>query len=866
MNIVNKVTLRHLKENKKRTLVTIIGTIISVAMITAVATLTFSFLDLLQRQAIAQDGEWHVIFNDVNMEQVEGIKQDEETEEVILSRDIGYALLEENNQTKPYVFVKEYNTEGFEYFPVKLNEGRLPQAENEIVISEEILTKTDANFTIGDTLTLEVGERTTNIHPEESEPLTQNRPLLYDENGKRLEFLKNTETKTYTIVGLIERPTWEPTWAPGFTVISFLDENLLTNEDAVNASILVQNVNNDLFDHADHLAKELNINKYSFNYELLRLYGATDDNNLRKTLYGMAAIIMIIIGIGSIALIYNAFAISVSERSRYLGMLSSVGATKKQKRNSVFFEGAIIGVISIPIGIVAGIFGIGVTFVFVNQLLEGTLGLTEELQLIVTPWTILIACIVSIITIFISTYLPARKASKIAAIDAIRQTMEIKLSGKKVKTSKLVRKIFGIEAEIGLKNLKRNKRRYRITVFSLVISIFLFLTVSAYTYNIKKSLYLSQDGFNYDIEISSTVRNESLDAEFISSLSQLEEVTELSETKMMYAVSYVDNSKLPKLLQEYNEYDIQNKDGKFRYNVEIRSLDDTSLKAYAEKVGVDFKSLQNPNHLSGIVIGKTDFYDMNKGKIIETKTIETEAGDILTINDDSEHHNVLGDIEIAAITNKVPIGLTTSWPGELKIIVSQTVYDQLWNKVKEFNAPYTNHVLFLRSTDPMQTQEDIEAIKENQIEVYNIYQYRQEEENMMLVMNIFTYGFITLITIISIANIFNTISTSIALRKREFAMLKSVGMTPKSFNKMLNYESIFYGLKALLYGLPLSFAMMIWMHSTSQSTFDYGFSIPWGSLAIVVFAVFIIVGAAMVYSGSKVKKENIIDALKQENI
>src|SRR5690606_10296491 len=143
----------------------------------------------------------------------------------------------------------------------------------------------------------------------------------------------------------------------------------------------------------------------------------------------------------------------------------------------VFFEGAVIGAISIPIGILAGLGGIGTTFAFINKYLQGALGGSERLELVATPSSLFIACGVSILTIFISTYIPAIKASKISAIDAIRQTHDIKLSGKTVKTSKLVRKIFGIEAEIGLKNLKRNKKRYLATVFSLVISIVLFLSV-----------------------------------------------------------------------------------------------------------------------------------------------------------------------------------------------------------------------------------------------------------------------------------------------------------------------------------------------------------------------------------------------------
>jgi putative ABC transport system permease protein len=136
----------------------------------------------------------------------------------------------------------------------------------------------------------------------------------------------------------------------------------------------------------------------------------------------------------------------------------------------------------------------------------------------------------------------------------------------------------------------------------------------------------------------------------------------------------------------------------------------------------------------------------------------------------------------------------------------------------------------------------------------------------MLLMSVFTYGFIVLITAISMANIFNTISTSIALRKREFAILKSVGMTPKGFSKMLNYESVFYGVKSLVYGLPLSILLMYLIYRSLGYTFNYGFTLPWNSIIFVMGAVFFIVISAMLYSSSKIKQESIVEALKQENI
>ena len=504
MNIVNKLTLRHLKQNKRRTLITIIGVIISVAMVTAVATLAISFTDLMKRQSISDEGEWHVLYKDVNKEQFEAIQQDEATKEVIISKDFGYAHLEDSqNENKPYLFIKAYNTLGFEKFPIELSTGRLPQTPDEVVISEAIATNAKVAYEIGDTLTLDIGDR---FYLEDMDlPLDQNNSLLTnsDELGETElgETLEIKETATYTIVGTIRRPTWEPTWSPGYTLITYIDEDFLRDNHTVNASVIVNKIKGSLFTDAEAFAEKNDIESIRTNTNLLRYYGAIGNDSLRVTLYSLSTIIMIIIMIGSVSLIYNAFAISVSERSRHLGMLSSVGATNRQKKKSVFFEGAVIGLISIPIGILSGLAGIGITFYFINKMIQGALGVTEKLQVTVSLYSIAAACAVSIVTIFISTYLPAKKASKISAIDAIRQTEDVKLTGKAVKTSKVVRKIFGIEAEIGLKNLKRNKRRYQATVFSLVISIVLFLSVSFFTSNLKKSLNLSQDGANYDISI-----------------------------------------------------------------------------------------------------------------------------------------------------------------------------------------------------------------------------------------------------------------------------------------------------------------------------------------------------------------------------
>jgi putative ABC transport system permease protein len=844
MNIMNKLTLRHLKENKRRTLVTVIGVIISVAMVTAVSTLFVSFLGMMKQEAIQSQGNWHVIYQDVSeSRQMEAIRKDEQTEKLFITNDRGYAPLENSsNKNKPYLFIKEFDIQAFRYYPVELKEGRLPKKENEVLFPEEILEK--QNYSIGDEITLAIGER--NI-PNGERTFSQRDSLQYDET-EVIETLSKKEEGTFTIVGAIERPEWEPYSAPGYTIISLVEQDVF-KDGAADIGVTVKKVNRSLYEHARELADTNGITAVSFNDELLRYYGVTDNDNLAITLYSLASIIILIIIIGSVSLIYNSFAISVSERARHLGMLSSVGATKIQKRNSVFFEGAVIGLISIPLGLLAGIGGILLTFWVMNRTLGDALGIDSGLTLMVTPMSILLSCGISILTIFISTYMPARKASKISAIDAIRQSQDVKLTGKAVRTSKLVRRIFGLEAEIGLKNLKRNKRRYQVTVFSLVITIVLFLAVSYFTANLKQSVTMTQVNYNYDVQIYSSDD----DSAVLEPFRNLKYVSKASLMEEAYLPTWINESKLP---DDVKAQDLYEEDGEYAFSLTLHGMDDKSFKSYADHIGADVKELQN----KVIILNKFMYEDGQTGKKIETEGISGKPGDKLELYL-PEKESPFSSIEVGYATEEAPMGVLPLGNADIHLMMPQKMLDQMKQDGVE-----TSHHLFLDSSKPEEMQEQFDQTDMENFMIHNVYERRKQDEQMVTFMSVFTYGFITLISAISIANIFNTISTSIALRGREFAMLKSVGMTPKGFNKMIHYESIFYGLKALLYGLPISLGVMLLMYWSLGNTFQYPFALPWVSILIAIAAIFIIVSAAMLYSIQKVKKQNIIDALKQENI
>ncbi|WP_066190535.1 ABC transporter permease [Gracilibacillus timonensis] len=858
MNIVNKVTIRHLKENKRRTLVTIFGVIISVAMITAVAALGMSFIDMQQRDVISDQGDWHYsMAGPLDQDQLEAIQSDDNTDTIGLTNEIGYAPPNEDAM-QSYIHVSAMNEAAMEQMQVKVMDGRLPTNENEVVMSEAL----EGQYQIGDTIELELGERYA-LDEERygGQSLTQDHSLQM-EDDEVAEELRNQQAQTYTIVGEIKEPFWDRPWSPGVSLVSYTDDQSLAAVDT--ATIKVKNVKQSIFEDAEALANANDLTA-GFNTPLLDAHLVSLNAGMVAFLTGVITMIMIIVMVGAVALIYNAFAISVSERSRYLGMLSSIGATKSQKRNSVLFEGVIIAVISIPIGIAAGLLGIGITIHYVSPMLEAS-GMEEGLRLVVTLPSMAIAVVLSFLTIMISAFIPALRASRITAIDAIRQAKDVKLTKKKIKTNRLVQKLFGYEADIALKNLKRNKKRYQITVFSLMISIILFLSVGFFTNTLLKSFELQSDQQNYDISIRSQSTETGTLQQLKDDLADIDDVTD----SVMYNQRYVQVRLPESIAGDTMGEDWANEiseDG-YPYMIQMIGMEASDWKNYLNE-----HDIPNPadGEIEGVLVNTVTFMNSDN-KYEETAMLDVEVGDQLPLQveqyqEDTEafevHH--AGDVGLISLTDEFPMGDFYPSPNTLFLLFDQSTLEQLDESLADDRDLETQ--IYLSSDDPEQTVTDIESLEGgNEVDITNLYQYQQQDQQLALALSVFIYGFITLITLISIANIFNTISTSVALRKREFATMKSIGMTPKAFRKMIRFESIFYGVKSLLYGLPVSVAIMYLIHMQTQNAYDYGFRLPWLYIGIVILAVFLIVAAAMLYSISKIKDDNVIETLRQENI
>lgn len=875
MNVIRKFTLKSLKQNKKRTVVTIIGIIISAAMLTAVTVFVSSFVSMVQRSAIADGGNWHTEIKGVPAENVSVITESKDVDKAILSRDLGYASFGSDNYSKPYVCIREYSAEGFDQMSVRLVSGRLPERSGEAVISESIDKTSGVKLAIGDTLDLQAGRR---IGEDGATVFDENTSFSFDvaPDGTRTvtETFVPADMVKYTVVGVIEPPSFEYSWSAGYGVIGYLDPSLLSPNDTVNVYFTASSIDRGIYDRVASLAEQANAAKgnITFNNELLRYYGVLSYDNVYSFIQVFVTIIILIIIAASVSLIYNAFAISVSERSKQLGLLASVGATKRQKRGSVYFEGFFLGLIGIPVGIAAGIAGIGITLAAIQPLLDSFLYLDGgvKLTLIVPLWAVAATVALSALTIFVSAWLPAKRASKITPIDAIRQTREIRLSHRAVKTSRFTRRLFGFEAEIALKNLKRSRKKYRATIVSLVISLVLFLTVSSYTQVTGNIAGVSSEGYNYDISVSYSVipeqERDKLDGSIIS-LGNVKDHTEMTQLTGTIALNEEDLSDYAKM---YNIYDVP-ENNKVDFNVNIVCLDNSSFSRYAQAAGVNAREYTDPRSPKAILINHgQDYLPAEQG------VMKKAAGDILNLK--PGRHVAFSpasspaqrfDFTVGAITKERPMGIFIQNFTSAAFVVSKPVFDELTSGLN--GQDVSNDIqrsTFLTSDNDQSLEKSITDLTQDNPAVsyvHNIRSASRSQQNMQMFLGIFVYGFIILISLICIANIFNTISTNIALRRREFAMLRSVGMSPKGFNRMIRFESIFYGLKGLLYGLPLSVAVAYLLFGMERSVLETSFALPWASYGFAVAMILIIVLVTMWYSASKIKKENILDALKEEN-
>lgn len=676
MKILNKLTIKSLKLNKKRTLVTIIGIMLSTALITVVAGMITSGIATLKEYYKKTSGDYQVEFKDVPTQDLSYIEENRNIENYFLTSNIGYANLEGSaNEDKPYVNIIGIDSSAQAKLPITIDEGRLPTNSSELLISKSIIINGEVNLQVGDKITFDVSKRLL-----EDKELTQDDILTPDEH------LESMYGKEYTIVGIMERLNFdlEPYSAPGYTVFTYLDVNNLgskanifanfTKEGAKNYQEVLCNILGldanyekehnyiDIMELSTGKTKDEIGSKYNIaiNTDVLQFEGVGINSSYIRMLYLIGIIVVAIIIISSVFVIRNSFAISITERTRQYGMLSSIGATKKQIRKNVLFEGFILGIIGIPLGI---LLGVGVNFIL-SIILNNLIGkIIDNVTFIYSlpVVAIIFSIILAGVTIYFSCRSSARRAAKVSPIDAIRSNADIKISGKKVKSPKIIKKLFGVGGDIAYKNLKRNKKKYRTTVISLVVSIAIFISITSlvqYGFNISNQAFTDYK-YNLMVSISSAEdKNEAFNT--YKKIASDERVNSYSVTRFLFGTMDMKDVKFSNDGKDYyNSMDAM-VDGA-TYQLIIVSVGDEEYQRYIKDLGLNYDDAKDKiilvDDFERYVYNEDGSYKKYVGDMFDYKN-----GDEITFSLSGDSMKVASGVttQIIASTTQKPMGFEAS--------------------------------------------------------------------------------------------------------------------------------------------------------------------------------------------------------------
>lgn len=934
MNLMKKLTLKNLKLNRKRTIVTIVGIILATALLSALVTLVSSFQYSMIEYQKQKDGDFHVKFSGVKMSELSEFKNNRNIESTFETMGMGFAKLNGcKNEDKPYAYVMATDEAGFEKGCFNLIEGRMAKNEDEIVIPRHLKTNGRIDIKVGDEITLDIGKR---YDSNTESVISEN--IAYEHEA---ETLTDTVTKRYKVVGIMERPGYgmEDYSAAGYTFVTYSDElaaidngtkseaseadttltvysrytqKALRNKDAVTADII--GVDEKLFakannssvemtaEESDRFLKEMEnakydiyINRFLISYECVFPIDGTF-----KALFTVAAVVALIIILTSVYCIKNSFNISITEKIRQYGMLVSVGATRRQIKSSVKTEAAMLGVVGIPVGTMSGILASFILVKVVNALSAGWLNFALSFHTSLPA--LILAVILSIATIYFSATGSARRAAKVTPLEAIRNTKEIKIKSAKLKTPAIIGRIWGIGGVISYKNIKRNNKKYRTTVTSIVICSVTFIVISYFMSMAFSMVGMSYASADYNIGINMSCKK-NIDIEKFSKLvSGIEGVDDY-----LVGAGYDFDVRKPKYTKEYGEYCRQVYDNSEDVSQMflITVLDDKSYDKYASDAGIK-------NAAAGAILvnkGTFDVYNENSLKYVkkEMELYKYKAGDTIecgyNVYDDasSDDNAAEGDTEsstgdnsgyvdegtinngvrktldvtIAGVTDRVPIGYK-SYSYATLLFMNQKGFESLWadGKSNELKQRYVSYSAYVVAENADEYQDTFEKETEgnpeySQISFYvsNLDKQMRDEKSLFTLLGVFAYGLIVVIALIGITNIINTLSTGMELRSREFATLRSIGMTDKQFAGMVRLESVFISVKALVIGVPLgiliSYLLCVIMNRMDGTII---YEPPYKAIILCIVVVIMLIYAIMKLSMTKLRHNNIIETIKNENL
>lgn len=847
-NIVYYVTRQYMKQNKKRTATTFFGIAFMVLLMTCVFVGKDTGLGYLEQAASLKEGKWHVAFYDIGKEKQEEIRELPYVKETAASEYLGNTVFEQSgNAERPYLNVKGYTGNCFDWMNIELVSGRLPERGDEIVISKKAL-EDGADIAVGDVIEADFFRRSiTGTDEEALETVfpfagivlkhgeTKEVPEDFPYYGENTSFRENKEYTgnkgSYRITGIIETPGYEQDSAAGYTAIALLTKERAESLESCNLSVMLD-LEKLPGDYGIMLREIAGNDAIDFNNYLLAFSASSSESTINTIIRFMTALFTGLIMVCSVLLIYNVFHMSFQERSRYLGMLCSVGATGRQKRDSIYFEAVYLLIFALPAGMLGGMGAILLAMQFLRPVLGEFMGLEEivkncPVQIRISAENILLTAAVSIVTVLLAAWLPARKIGRIGPIECIRGNTEKRQRKYVMKPSALKR--WGAEGMLAGATLTRRGKKARAMVtasaaFMVILVVTAFGSSAVHKIMQEKTggdliFSVSEDQYDYtlygnaytpvyeqvveEIQADEGVEKAVLwgDGIFAGSVPREVYGKEFWESlKDIYELNY---------RKELSEEEFRDKYPSETENVDVLEVDAGTLEKLAKAAGVDVEKLNDSGHPSALVVKEgaisTDnhtIWGMEPERYryyhIENLT-DYPVGEKLPLSFYNEGKDEMVDylVEIAGFVKPERIQKYISFGqgGELWVIISHEIAEEIRAAADGSEDNSVIHPFLMIKMNGKQTDiiDRLTSLCDN------------EDMDMMLGKNAqaVTFAralvriadtllgcFVALSSVICLLNLFNSVKGWISGRGQELAILRSAGMTESQMKKMALLECL----------------------------------------------------------------------------
>lgn len=872
MKITSKLALRYLRKNKRKSIAIVLGITVVTILIVSIILLLSTYQEYMiniQRER----KNWEIEFKNIKYSDVLEIEKDKNVKETSITKELGLGLENFGDETiKTKVFVKAFDENALTNLGIIINEGRLPKTYKEVIRSY--------NINLGN---IEIGES--------------------------FDITLNDIKKEYTLVGTASGISELTGVKNGYlqgAIITYLDKDELKEDDIVDVTIITNDIK-DVYETGERLSKYLyktdeeKANNMSYNEELLSYVGITNqDTSFRNTLLIISIFLIVIVTISAVVMIYTSFKLTYSERIKELGVLSSLGMNTKQRKKLITTESNILAIIGIILGIVLGIFlsyfMTKLLNIFIDKVIyDDIIKITNEIFPIISgvelhlvlPFNIIIlSAIIVYVIVRISAAMSIKRLSKMTEVEAIKGSAN-RSKAKELRVPKIVSKIFKEEGELAYKNLKRDGTKYKAVIASITISIVLFLSVSGFIHNLNFGMDSSKEDYIITADYGSgeRVSNYILDKGYIEDYYyytvipryiELREENITNELKKMKendlnVLSVQGKINMPILVYAINEDTykevLENLDLSILGENEcilINSITNTEKTKYGKNIPITNYKENDKLVLYTNEIGNNDNLDNE-----EIKNIVENLDNIITSNvNETKDDNTKNfyEFNIVKVVDNISPYIKLDNSNFLAILVNQETLNKIMKKEEK---EIIDTEIYVNTSNTETFDEKEEKIKENlgeDIFITNIYEGRISSESEEKIKEIILYSFVGLIAILCIINVFNIIHSSIVLRKREFAVLKSIGMSKKQLNRMLFLEGIFYEIVSIILGIIISTAILYIMYLLMIETSLYNFNISWINIIYCTIATFIMIFITIVHSKNKVINKNAIDEIREENI